>query len=176
MIELVILIQSLYFIHQEKYSYVYLFIALSYIFMFFSENILVYLWISVFIVFIVYLLFDSRINESFKRRRRRRGRKSIKKLKKKAQQAKKQTKKQVNVAKKQTVKQVNVAKKQAKKQVKVAKKQAKKQIKNLKNKTGLSTDRTKEQEPEEDLNNMETGYNYSKEEEVLINKEFPNEL
>ena len=180
MIELAILIQSLFFINKEKHTYIVLFIVIASIIMMYTNNLL-FLGILIVIIQLIYIWFDNDY-ESFKRRRRRRRKpRRPRKPQKKLSKLKKPTSSpipnrvnnQVKVAKKKTNNQVKVAKKKTNNQVKYAKKRA-----NKMNPSSLVKPNTKsagngiptKEEPEEDLNNMETNYEYNAEEEKLMNR------
>jgi len=80
MIEIAILIQTIFFIEQNKYEYVLLFILLSGIMMYFSKNG-IFLLYSIIIVHIVYLYCHNTI-DTFKARIRVRAKKPSIKVKK----------------------------------------------------------------------------------------------
>ena len=172
MIELAILIQSLFFINKEKYTYIVLFIVIASIIMMYTNNLL-FLGILIVIIQLIYIWFDNDY-ESFKRRRRRRRKprrpRRPRKPQKKLSKLKKPTSSPIP---NRVNNQVKVAKKKTNNQVKYAKKRA-----NKMNPSSLVKPNTKsagngiptKEEPEEDLNNMETNYEYNAEEEKLMNR------
>ena len=157
MIELAILIQSLFFIHKEKYTYIVLFIVIASIIMMYTNNSL-FLGIIIVIIQLIYIWFDNDY-ESFRRgpRKQRRPQNKLKKLKNTTSSP---------VPKSSSLQKVN-------NQVKVSQKKT-----NKMNPSSLVKPNTKsagsgiptEEEPEEHLNNMETNYEYNAEEEQLMNK------
>ena len=171
MIEIAILIQTIFFIEQNKYEYVLLFILLSGIMMYFSKNG-IFLLYSIIIVHIVYLYCHNTI-DTFKARIRVRAKKPSIKVKKG----------NVTINKPKLKVSVTPPKTPVKKGLKQSKNLGKKGLKlgssfGMKglNGIGVGGGGGGSDVKEDNLNDLDPDYNYTGEEQNLMNEKIPKQL